>query len=332
MNSDVSQLKHVVVDELLSEAEVHPPQTYERTRATARESARELLAARSSFCVVDCPGCGAATHQPAFELDGFAYRRCASCWTLYVSPRPNADQQRWYLRDSPYAAYRCSEEYLDAMKSKVLDLARARADWLDGVLPGDASVLVAYAGSAELLELLARRRRVLVAEPLVDCVGIDGVESVDIDDTDHVPCDALLLLDALEPISDVPAVIGQLIAHLAPKAILALTTRSSSGLDVQVLQERCPTIFPPTHLNLLSVEGCHALAQRHGFRTLELSTPGLLDVEVLRRSLGSVGDTEESRFFRYFLENRGPDARARLQRFLQQTQTSSHVRLLATRT
>ena len=57
-----------------------------------------------------------------------------------------------------------------------------------------------------------------------------------------------------------------------------------SGFDLQVLWERSTAILPPDKLNLLSAEGWVSRFAAPTWDMLEFSTPGMFDVENVRRA------------------------------------------------
>ena len=61
---------------------------------------------------------------------------------------------------------------------------------------------------------------------------------------------------------------------------------------------------------------------------LRISTPGMLDVEVLKRNLKSDGPTGTAAFFDYLIRSRGPECLESLQEFLQANRLSSFARLI----
>jgi hypothetical protein len=338
IKTDDSELRHVVVDEPLSEYEVHPAQTYDALRSHARRSVEQLLAAANEFVAVSCPGCASGGRSAAFDKHGFHYWRCQECWTLYVSPRPTPNQMRWYFRESPYAEYRRAPEFAARSSERALELAALRADWVSDIrmtegAPRGGALVDVLPRSPHLLQALRDRALgpLLAFKPQVEISAESLVTSVEQACALPSQCAGVCMFDVIEGVSDTDILMSELAQRLDRGAVLALTTRSGSGLDVQTLHADCPTVFPADHLNLLSVEGCRALALRHGFRVLELSTPGQLDVQVLERALGTSGEGSDASFLHYFFQNRGAEAKARLQRFLQQTQTSSHVRMVAQR-
>jgi hypothetical protein len=119
---------------------------------------------------------------------------------------------------------------------------------------------------------------------------------------------------------------------MAPDGLLLLTTRSGSGFDLSILEGHARYLFVPEHLNLLSLAGLERLMERAGFELLELSTPGELDIGLVRDSLLRDPSIPVPEFVRLLVEHRDEVAHRDFQEFLQKHRLSSHVRLAARRT
>jgi len=334
-------LKRVVVDEHLDELEVHPPGLYQRLVDVCIASSQELLQQPELFVETTCPACASPDMEPAFEKYGYTYWSCRVCATLFVSPRPSDPLMVWYLLQSPAATFRNGAEYGEVMGQRVAELAMHRAEWIAGLCKDvgvDGQPLVdVETRSPDYLEGLQRRQigplvsvkpicslpeswtmsasSVAITSDLRDLEGANAKLVTAFDVLEHHTCPFDLFLAAHEA--------------MVPGGILVITTRSSSGFDVQVLWEQCATIFPAEHINLVSVEGMRTLLTRAGFEILEASTPGQLDVQMIERTLCERQDIEVPRFLRYFLKHRDRFAKHRLQQFLQENLLSSHLRVVA---
>lgn len=328
-------LKYVVVDAPLNEVDVHPPGSYARLVELSTAAAATL----SRDDEVSCPGCQSDNRRAAFEKQGFHYVACRSCASIYVSPRPSAEAVRWYLHESPAAEFRL-QEYRHPLSRRDHEEALNRADWVQEMLraygrAAEGSVVDVHTRSPEYLKALSDQRLapVLAVDPLTPLpeplleVGIGQRQSLE--ELPAGSCRMVTAFAALEHAADVGRMIAASHRALTPGGLLALTSRSASGLDIQVLWQDCPTIFPADHLNLLSVEGARGLLQRAGFEILEISTPGQLDVELVERVLNERPDLEAPRFLRYLLTHRDEHTKTGLQQFLQQHLLSSHLRVIA---
>ena len=101
-----------------------------------------------------------------------------------------------------------------------------------------------------------------------------------------------------------------------------LTGLGYEGFDILSLQERSNSIFPPHHINFLSILGFERLFQSCGMTDVTIQTPGKLDVDIVLNS-GYGGE------FMRVLAERGETAIQELQAFLVKYKLSSHIWTLA---
>ena len=69
--------------------------------------------------------------------------------------------------------------------------------------------------------------------------------------------------------------------------------------------------------------------KRNGFEIIELSTPGQLDVDLVKNAIKNNPNLKISRFVTYLLQKRDEDSHRSFQEFLQRYKLSSHVRIAA---
>jgi hypothetical protein len=112
---------------------------------------------------------------------------------------------------------------------------------------------------------------------------------------------------------------------LHPGGVLLLTTLSITGFDLQVLWEHSRSISPPQHLNFPSVPGMTMLIERSGLEVIEISTPGQLDVDIVRNMLTAHPELAAPRFART-IALADNETRRDFQAFLHVHQLSSHLR------
>ena len=86
-----------------SENDIRPRHLDEGKLAAMREDIDWLRARKASFIPVDCPACGSTEHSPAFEKYSFSFARCASCRTVFMTPRaPEPLLGEFYARSALY--------------------------------------------------------------------------------------------------------------------------------------------------------------------------------------------------------------------------------------
>jgi hypothetical protein len=117
---------------------------------------------------------------------------------------------------------------------------------------------------------------------------------------------------------------------MAPGGIFFFTTLTVTGFDIQVLWEYSKSVYPPHHINLLSPKGIRRLLERNGFEVMELTTPGELDVDIVRNIVIEQPRIAVSRFVRQIISS-SDEVRSDFQSFLKRNALTSHMRVIAKR-
>lgn len=327
----------------MKEAEIRPLDLFSRYLALAREDAEKFFD-QNAFVEVQCPGCGSDSRQPAFEKFGFRYVLCQSCGSLYNSPRPARRTLDDYYRHGKAVQFWGSEFYRITAESRREKLFRPRAQLMADLFGkygcgSDGAFLDIGPGYGIFLEELRRHgrfQRVIGVEPspgLADTCRKKGFEIVEKYGEDLSGKDVqgamLAAFEVLEHVFEPVAFLKGAGRVLKDRGLMVFTTLTVSGFDLQVLWEHSNSIFPPHHINLLSVEGIQVLVARSGYEIVELTTPGKLDVDIVANAIKDNSEFRPPRFVSYILNHRDERARARLQEFLQDHLLSSHVRVVA---
>jgi SAM-dependent methyltransferase len=108
--------------------------------------------------------------------------------------------------------------------------------------------------------------------------------------------------------------------------LLVLTTLSWAGFDLQVLREESKSIHPPHHINFFTPRSIRILLDRNGFEPIEVTTPGSLDVDIVRKQRDAVTDP----FLKNLLDM-DDGIRDLFQAFLRDGGLSSHMMVVARR-
>lgn len=328
-------MKHIVVMSDMKAADIRPPALLSRFRQVSITESEKFFD-RARLVDIDCPACRSRDKAEAFAKNGFAYAQCAECASVFVSPRPPEQDLTNYYENSQAGKYRefLSHETADARRLHVL---RSRMAWVGRIFDetgNSAARSYADIGTAHPFVLDEVRRLQLFdhlysVDPSFDFDDDSGASEVSREDTALEGLGAVTAFEQLEHQFSPREFLRSVHDMLVDGGILFLTTRTISGFDLQVLWDQTPYIFVPEHLNLLSIEGITQMLEESGFRFLELSTPGQLDVELVQRATSEDPSIELPRFVKYFLEERGTETHADFQSFLQKNRLSSHVRIAA---
>jgi len=310
--------------------------------SAAREVSRGCFAGNgtpASFPFVPCPACGEAERSHfAFAKERFLFHTCDLCGSLYASPRPSQAQlAEFYETLEGFGAFYAASEdsrleaivkprahriVQEAMRHEVrgtfcdigcgpghLLAEVARLKWFEGGFGIEPSGKTADE---------ARLRGFAVAP-----YGIEQGKLV-------MEASFATAFEVLEHVFSPLDFIESARKLLVPGGILMLTTLTCDGWDIGELRGHHPSVCPPLHLNLLSMQGLRDLVARAGLELLEMSTPGRLDADILRNALAADPDAPVSRFARR-LSSAPQETLDAFQDFLRAHRMSSHAEILARR-
>ncbi len=332
-------MKRVVVSSGLKEADIRPPALMSEFKRLSIQDACEFFADESQLVEVDCPACGSPERAPAFRRYDFLYNACSACGSVFVSPRPSDEALTHYYAHSRASRFRVEHFSRDTAKARRYHLLASHANWMGQLFDETGNREArSYADlnsySPEIFDeirALGLFDTLLSVDPLLPVNGGAGTPV----QTAAMPAlagvGAISAFEKLEHQFSPFAYMGVVRGALAPDGLFFFTTRTISGFDLQVLWDKTPYIFVPEHLNLLSIEGITRLIARSGLELVELSTPGQLDIELVRHAVQQDPSITLPPFLEYLLERRDALAHADFQEFLQKHRLSSHVRVAAKR-
>lgn len=337
-------MRTIVSVQEISEFDIRPASVVVQWRALVEAEIAQRWADRSGWIHVNWPTCSQKDAIPAFERYGIAYVECFACGSLYAPFRPSEDELwDWYRESAPARFLR--EQMLPASEEARREkITRPRADWvLDGMaeyVPSARRLIDVSHHGRGLVELLADENSGLVelvaAGMTADLEGVSTsrlhVQPTRVADLPcHGPVDVVVAIDALDRAADLGALVGAFEQLLAPGGVVFATAPVASGFEIQTLWERSPTVIPPDKLNLPTVAGLQQIFAAPTWEILELSTPGMFDVEMVRRAIEAEPDAPWPRVVRALVERTDDAGRTALVELLQSRRLTSFARLVAKR-
>ena len=140
--------------------------------------------------------------------------------------------------------------------------------------------------------------------------------------------DAVVLLESLDRSADPEALLRNSVASLKKGGLLFSTSLVASGFDFITLEDKNAYLIPPDRTNCFTLNTLQKVLENAGCQLLEVSTPGLLDVAVVKAHREYRDDIPLSPFERQLLEW-DEEKTLLFQNFLQQVHLSSYARLAA---
>jgi hypothetical protein len=334
-------MRTIVSVQEISEFDIRPVSVVVQWRALVEAEIVQRWADRASWIHVDWPTCSQKDAIPAFDRFGIAYVECPACGSLYAPFRPSEDELwSWYRESTPSRFWR--EKILPASEEARREkITRPRADWvLDGIaeyVPSARRLVDISPHGRGLVDLLAAESSGLVdvvaAGMTADLEG-SSTSRVHIQPTRvtdlpcHGPVDVIVAVDSLDRAADLGALVTAFEKLLAPGGVVFATAPVASGFEVQTLWERSPTVIPPDKLNLPTVKGLQQIFAAPTWELLELSTPGMFDVEMVRRAIEAEPNLPWPRMVRALVERTDAVGRTALVELLQSRRLTSFARLV----
>jgi 2-polyprenyl-3-methyl-5-hydroxy-6-metoxy-1,4-benzoquinol methylase len=281
-------------------------------------------------------------YHPAFKKFGFIFVECDDCKTVYINPRPtpkilddyySTSKNYWYWNKFIFPASEDArrEKIFRPRVEQVLSLCR-KYNVKTGTLlevgagfgtfceelskTGTFSKIIAIEPTPDLAET-CRKKGVQVIEKPVEKVRLDN-ETIDV----------IVSFEVIEHLFSPRDFIGHCASLLAPGGILVLSCPNIEGFDITVLKEKSDSI-DVEHLNYFTPSSLSHLVSSFGFTILEISTPGKLDAEIVRKkAVSGEFSLKNQPFLQRLLIDKWEATGSAFQQFLADNNLSSHLWLI----
>lgn len=341
-------MKTVVSVNEISEFEIKPRAELAQWKNAVAEEIKTRWAGKKDWVKVDCPVCASSASNPAFDKSGFVYVECSNCKTLYAKERPSENELNWWYKESASTEFWTNKLLKLSAASRDEKIIEPRTNWImDGLseyLPGQSFSAIQYTdisffGKA-LIEKVAgyAKGMKIVSAGLTDGDvdfenNVQKAGSRSLDDFSSLDkTNVLVAIDVLERISGISKFLGQVEDVVLPNGLLFATCPVSSGFEIQSLWEHSPSVIPPDKLNLPSVQGLIDLFTASGkWKILELSTPGMFDVEMVKQTIAQLPNEQWPRSLRALVDTISPQGVAMFTEYLQSQRLSSFARIVLRR-
>lgn len=289
---------------------------------------------RSAAARGRCPACHASLAGLG-DVDGLDYVRCSSCDSLFLRTLPAADEWARLLAD--VSLYRRSPEAFHSgiTQSRVENVYAPKLEWIQDTLrlqgvrrPRVLEVVTRPSDFTELARGSGLFADVLTVDETELATTASMAAGPGIAGGDAGLVEIAVLLESLDRAHDPVELLRAVSNRLVDGGLVFITAVVASGFDIAVLGLRNLYIYPPDRANCFSRHGLELLLTERGFTLLEVSTPGVLDVEIVQAHAGCTPSLSLSAFERQLVAA-GGETRAAFQSFLQQRGLSSFARIVA---
>jgi 2-polyprenyl-3-methyl-5-hydroxy-6-metoxy-1,4-benzoquinol methylase len=330
----------------LRESDLRPANLSAENISAYMRDIERLKARKKEFIAVPCPACDSGGCVAAFEKYEFAFVRCTSCRTLYMTPRPSPGLLADYHATSEGYAFWVKHIYPvseDIRREKIhkpsLDRVHRLCDRY-GLVGGE--LLEVGPGFGTFADLAAKSgffQRVTVVEPAKDMAvacrqrGLQVVEKpIELIGQEIGPVDILVAFEVIEHLFRPKDFLKMCAKLVRVGGIIVLSCPNGMGFDIEVLGPKSSSV-DADHINLFNPDSLRSLLRRSGFEAVDITTPGRLDAELVRTAaISGDFDLSSNPFLRRVLLDEWERLGGKFQRFLADNDLSSHMWLAARRT
>lgn len=324
---------------------MRPLDVHERALLLREKSGYEFYNYNSSLLVeVPCPACGNKHGKQSFNKFGFNHKKCSNCLTLWCSPRPTEQLLAHYYSHSEATKYWTQLLVKTDSERKAIQYA-PRVNHILGVLrkfskqrPAQAVAVDVGAGSGAFALCLKQANYfsdVVAVDFDEDCCnacksyGINTKQgSINIIDDNSVSL--ISMNDMIEHLFDPESFLRQCRKKLVDGGAVSIACPNGEGFDFQIMKEMTVNITPPEHLNYFNPHSICLLLKKTGFKVISVETPGILDVQIVKRALQQKKiDMNDNEYLKHILLNGSDETLGRLQDFIKSNNLSSHMVLIA---
>jgi hypothetical protein len=114
---------------------------------------------------------------------------------------------------------------------------------------------------------------------------------------------------------------------------ISIACPNGEGFDYQIMKELTVNVTPPEPLNYFNPSSLTHLLEKTGFNVISVETPGILDVQIVKRALQEDKiDMTDSQYLKDILLNGNDKSLSGLQDLLKSNLLSSHMVIVAVKT
>jgi len=318
----------------MKEFEIRPKKLFKKYLELSKKDSESFD--HSTFEMINCVSCDSQLSNALHKKDGFNYNICESCGTLFCNPRPSHETLNSFYENSSSAKFWFEEFLPKVEESRREKIFKKKAiqlfELIDEKEINISNICDVGAGSGIFIEEMKKIRNDIsyfaiepgeVSSKIISNKGIPVLQkSVEHSKEWYNRFDFVVSLEVLEHVNKPIDFVKSINNLLKKEGYCLITTLGYEGFDILTLGEDSNSISPPHHLNFLSVRGFELLFKRAGFSEVHVTTPGVLDVDIV---LNSDKNTE----FLRILKLRGDSVIKEFQEFLIKNKLSSHVWVLA---
>lgn len=322
----------------MKERDIRPENLLMKVLELHEEDVKQLMTQKNKFVEVSCPCCESNKNIHEYEKEGFDFVKCCKCNTVYITPRPTVDMLSNFYATSesmkfwndilfPETELYRKNNLFEERANKVLSLCNKYINNFNKIVDVGAG----YGTFCEVMKEKNIFKEVIAVEPsigLAETCTKRGINTINLP-IEKVNLENVSVITNFEVIEHLfnPRDFVNSCADILPKdGLLVITTPNIEGFELNMLKTLSPNIGGPDHLNYFTPKSLCILLENCGFEVLEISTPGKLDAELVRKEIlrGNL-DLGKENFIYHILVDNWEYVKDSFQMFLSENNLSSHM-------
>ncbi len=322
----------------MKESEIRTDESLLELERRLKNDVRSFVKKYTDLKNVPCPACGNEGNELAFRKDSFTFERCIACETLFVNPRPTPEMLRDYYENATSMDLYVKKIYPESEGARLKNIVFNRVDSIVAVCEKElikkGTHLDIGAGFGTLCGELKRRgyfEQSIAVESSKAMAGVcrsRGVSVIErmIEDVEIQDIDVVTAFELIEHLFNPRDFLVRCHELLNEGGLLIMTMPNVHGFDIMTLAEESNYVCAPAHLNYFNPESIEGMITKNGFEVLEITTPGKLDAELVRKkALEKRISLEEQPFLKKVLITDWENVGAPFQEFLATNRLSGHM-------
>lgn len=326
----------------MKENEIRPAKYFEEYLRLSVKDGADYFGDESKLINRVCPACGNDEYELAFEKNKFRLVWCNRCDSLFVNPCPNPLGLANFYKESPSQKYWVNTVFPAVEKTRRREIFQPRARQIKELLVKNhmskpSRVIDVGAGTGAMLKEL---KRIDFGEELIgvepgpwpcDDISVFNGFAEDAAQKSSMRASASLVMsfEVIEHVISPFDFVSDMSALAKLGGMILLTGLCGSGFDIKVLGKNSQAVNPPQHLNFLTRRGVSLLLKRCGLEEISFTTPGVLDIDIVRNSFVKNPQCVSDPFLRQLFANDDPEVLGNFQNFITSNNQSSHMWVLA---
>jgi len=258
-----------------------------------------------------CPACDSNKKKIFMYKKTFKYLKCTKCETIYISPRPTEKILDQLYKNSTYYKFWHNYIFPATERSRIRNIFYPRVKkimhYVNKFKIKRYGIVDIGAGYGTFLEIFKKNfffKKVYAIEPNsdgADCcrkkkiiVFNKRVEKINKNDLKEVS--VATSFEVIEHLFSPKKFLKLLKKILPKKSLLVITCPNGLGFDLLTLKKKADN-FDHEHLNYFNPKSIEILLKKNGFKILEISTPGNLDVDIIVNKIKKGKHKNKNDFF-----------------------------------